>query len=573
MNKSILTKIFPAVIGIVMISNLFSPSLANAQLGSVAGGALGGWVTCKLGGILGGLTSSLGGMLGGVTGGLTGGITGGIIGGSSAVPVSDKDTHKYTEETSKNTEFKKTQACTLDGLVWSLAGDILQGMTTEIVNWINGDGKRPPSFISDPGSFFANQANDIANEFLATSGPLKMLCGNFGLDIKLSLAMNQADTVYKKRYTCTLQSIINNASNAHASVSVGTSPNGTTLGGLMNGSVLNNANGLSVNGVSANTAGQVVSDTFTKEGGWLGFLALTTSPQNNPVGSYLMARSDLQQSIAAKREQTNNDLNRGNGFLSYTKCEPDEAEMNGQKCSVVTPGSVIVSALNKQLGAGADRLNAAHSINEIVGALFQKLMTTVLKEGLSTVSTTRSGQRSSILSQLSTQTTQANQVNTKATMKEMASSTSQYLRPAIDYKYFTNQTFTLLQTEQQLIASMQNDCINNGNGSQEVVGAIQVFMDESVTPVVDESQKVAEDADARLEAINSLQAAVQANDVQSAGSIYSQIVGNNYLVTLTDLSNANSNLTKAPQVVNSWNSSAMSYQLQCGLSIASSTEM
>jgi len=73
-------------------------------------------------------------------------------------------------------------------------------MTDSVVDWINHGFNGSPAFIQNPGGFFIDAADQITGAFIANSGPLASLCNGFGLDIRLSLAMNQTNLKSTKNF-------------------------------------------------------------------------------------------------------------------------------------------------------------------------------------------------------------------------------------------------------------------------------------------------------------------------------------------------------------------------------------
>ncbi|MBU6426668.1 hypothetical protein KGQ27_00275 [Patescibacteria group bacterium] len=288
---------------------------------------------------------------------------------SQRVPVQDN-----------STDAMKSAKCTWDGVAWTVAKIALQEVTTSVVNWINSGFQGNPAFLTNPQAFFLDVADQVTGDFIAQTGILANLCTPFNVDIRLALALGQANLY--PRYTCTLSTVIQSVANSTV--------NGYSIQGFMNGDF--------------------------KQGGWPAFITMTTQPQNNPVGAYLVAQSDLLSRISSKQGQYHEQLAQGGGFLSWQKCQtvdtidpndlsPDnyntamsyenagltrqqnkDGTVSYQDCETQTPGSVIAGSINKSLGIPQDQLNLANSINEVVGALFGQLVTKVLTGGLHTAS-------------------------------------------------------------------------------------------------------------------------------------------------------------------------------------------
>jgi hypothetical protein len=278
----------------------------------------------------------------------------------------------------------------LDLIATNVAKRILHTMTLDVVDWINSGFEGNPAFLSNPGGFFLDAVDQVTGKFIFEGG-LTGLCSPFEIDIKAALYIGQAG--YDKRYACTLGQVINNVQNIPNNVYV----NGSNIDGFLGGDF--------------------------SQGGWPAFIALTTEPQNNPTGAYIIANSELMARINDKRASINIDLNRGNGFLSWNDCtevktvqnpdeNPEEMETAQQiaindnsittklnddgsltyrRCQTATPGSVIAGSVNKSLGAGQDELVAADDINSIINALISTLARTVLTGGLKSFSGGGSG--------------------------------------------------------------------------------------------------------------------------------------------------------------------------------------
>lgn len=226
----------------------------------------------------------------------------------------------------------------LDKLAYLVAKQILHQMTASIVNWINSGFQGNPSFINNPAGFFEDAADQVTGNFL--TGPLQALCSPFSLDIRLALATQQTNS-YQQRYACTLSQVIAAQQQTLAraqngtlvNVSAGMSPNGATIGSIANGDILHSTSQLSVNGSSVSGLYNGFTNNFDQDGGWPGWIALTSEQQNNMYGAYLMAQSDLEEQIAAKKASIDSDLNRGNGFLSYQSCSNVSAAQASQAAS------------------------------------------------------------------------------------------------------------------------------------------------------------------------------------------------------------------------------------------------
>ena len=268
--------------------------------------------------------------------------------------------------TAASTLAQATKDMGLDAVAWTIVNLIIERMSASTVKWINSGFKGSPAFVENPEAFFGNMGDKIAGQFIFSSPNLNFLCGP--LQAKIKLALSNSYTQYDRRnWQCSLTGIANNV------------------------------------------------DAFMNDfenGGWEGFFELSQGPQN-PIGAYLQVEGEMMQQIANQKDLANKDLLQGKGFMSYKKCKSNAAKIcmnvdpTSGKCldsdcaeadkETVTPGSVISDQLNKQLGLGQDKLAVADEINEIVSALLNKLVSSVIGgigsglRGLSNPDSTQTG--------------------------------------------------------------------------------------------------------------------------------------------------------------------------------------
>lgn len=268
---------------------------------------------------------------------------------------------------------------TLDRVATMVAKQILHQITVSVVNWINSGFEGSPLFLSNPGGFFLDVADQITGAFIATNGPLSSLCSPFAIDIRLGLALSQT-TLATQRYRCTLGEIIRVQSR------------GPDI--IVNGQVVR----------SQGTMNGFLGGDFN-QGGWPAFISLTTEPQNNPYGAFLKAEGELKHRIIAGQNVIKADLQLGNGFMSWPDCkEVPQGTLNPEKdpsikvvnngdgtvtykkCEVKTPGSVIAGSLEKNLNVPVTELELANNINAVIDALMSQMMKKVIGGGLSSLS-------------------------------------------------------------------------------------------------------------------------------------------------------------------------------------------
>lgn len=231
--------------------------------------------------------------------------------------------------------------CVLKPLAVQLAKAMLYNITVSTVNWINSGFQGNPGFVQDFRGLLTDTADQMIGEFIAKDLGAGFLCSPFSFQIKIALA--QSYLPYKQRSACTFTQIAGN------------------VGGFVEG---NNS------------------------GGWDNWLQVTTVPQNNAYGSFVLAQDALSQKIfnaqAAKEKyldwgrgfrdwevcetQEQADKNRGGGF-DFDAPDADQTYRPAPVCEKRTPGAVVQDRLSATLNIDLQQLAVADNINAIMDAL------------------------------------------------------------------------------------------------------------------------------------------------------------------------------------------------------------
>jgi hypothetical protein len=455
-------------------------------------------------------------------------------------------------------EYKE---CCIDPLGWALAKAVLQSMTSDIVDWINGGFEGNPAFVSNPEGFFLNAADQATGIFLSKGGPLSALCSPFSLDIRLSLSLNLAQR-QRTRYACTLSTVINNAAKARVNVSADVRLNGQT-----------------VRSVQATQSVEGFMGGDFKQGGWGAFTALTTQPQNNIYGAYIQSDSELRATISRNQATINADLSMGNGFMSWEKCEkitsyhqddeegqragqyvvdttPDvriksgkDGMVNIESCHKETPGSVIGSSLNKQLGIPADALNIADELNEIVSALFSQLVVQVLNGGLLASSEGGAGNAANMANRLRSESKLDVEKHRKNLIEdaEKAATTTEQTLPMIA------EAFNLIDTERNSYLAAINCLMVTGAATTSASGNTKYekltrVLNEEIEPMYREYKGLYEDAVSNLvtlqQIISDAENAENLAQLMAANAKYTALIRGSSLVTRTAIARAKEDLRR-----------------------------
>lgn len=218
---------------------------------------------------------------------------------------------------------------TLDGILHGLAKMVLKSMTQSLLNWINSGFQGSPAFVSDLKQFIRDRIDTVVGEYIYNDPALNFLCSPFQLDVKIALATEYQQEAHDgTEAQCTLSQVTDN------------------IEGFLSGQSFDPA----------------------------AWFEVTQNPSNTPTGALLEARGEMYARIVDEEGRTINELEWGDGFLSFKVCADTDVASGAQTdCDIVTPGQVIADQINKSLGAGQDALIEADEINEIIGALFAQL--------------------------------------------------------------------------------------------------------------------------------------------------------------------------------------------------------
>ncbi len=478
----------------------------------------------------------------------------------------------------------------LDGLAWSVAKIMLQQVTASVVNWINSGFQGSPAFLTNPGAFFADTADQITGAFIANTGVLAQLCSPFSIDIRLGLALSGGTN--NTRYKCTLNTLVQNVQKSTISV---------------NGQVTSNGATVASGGVTANGAGQTSMNSFMAgdftQGGWPAYTAMVTQPQNNFYGAFLQAKSDLSQQIANKQNNIRLDLQMGRGFMSWQKCtdvetdllpdfpetddslskkvDPKTGDVSYQDCETQTPGSVIAGSIDKSLGIPQDTLNIAGSINQIVGALFAQLVSKVLSGGLhassnySSSGTANAGVATQLLQQNQSDQLSGSRTQLTNSLNQYAGSATQYVnlrQQAIDalsasktsYQAAASCFAAKVPSPSSLSASAQNSDYVYAQGQISAINANIAKVDTAIVPYQTALNTAMSGTSQVLNIQNEINSAQTTDQISQASNDYNTLMqsGNGSGITL-DLAGAQTDLAAAQTQAQLFTADAQKYQAAC----------
>lgn len=232
---------------------------------------------------------------------------------------------------------------------WAIANVALEFIVAEIVEEVNEGIDGNPAYVQSLLRNIERRTNNAIGEFIEGSD-LAFLCEPFQRDVRQSLSNYFGDLgggSFPGRSSCTLDDVIRNTEDFE----------------------------------------DYVGGDFAK-GGWGAWFSMTQSLRNNPYGAYELARDEAERRALSIAEEQTNEFVAGQGFLSKEICTtpdgatttPENAEAADARCEIVTPGSVVVSQLNKVLGSGVDRIIQADELNEVLAQLLGDLVTQMFED-------------------------------------------------------------------------------------------------------------------------------------------------------------------------------------------------
>jgi hypothetical protein len=324
----------------------------------------------------------------------------------------------------------------LDAIAWMVANLVIERMAASTVNWINSGFEGSPAYITDSEAYFTDLGDKLAGQYIFSNPNLNFLCGPISAKIRIALSRSYLN---ERNWQCTLSEVQGNMED--------------------------------------------FMGDFSK-GGWDSFVEVSQRQQNNPIGAYLMAESELANKIETKTNETLKQLDWGQGFMSYQKCtdvnpggfvgplqntvpsdfvgplQENQIRLE-KKCETVTPGSVIQNQLDSVLSAGTGKLQVADEIDEIVSSLLNQLVSRVVGGAGSLLGSSSSGSdNSASLTRQLLESTANSTTDYFGNVQSTSTSTYVSQNPACDPT--TDST-----CNQELVVPIDNDC-NTGTYSEQI---------------------------------------------------------------------------------------------------------
>lgn len=169
----------------------------------------------------------------------------------------------------------------LDGIAQNLAQKMVDDTVRSTIEWANTGFEGGPAYITEPGQFFQNAADNAAGEYI-NGTDLSFLCSPFQDVIRVSLA-NYYYQPEQNRYQCSITGIKGNIEDFYQDFS---------------------------------------------NGGWDAWFTMTQIPTNNPYGAFIQARADLDSRVGSAVSLSQSQYAVNQGFKSLSSCaatNPDQA--------------------------------------------------------------------------------------------------------------------------------------------------------------------------------------------------------------------------------------------------------
>ncbi len=239
----------------------------------------------------------------------------------------------------------------LDPIVWAFVSNLLGEIIGDVLDWVadaNIFGVLGPfagesaAFVQDPLRFFDNLGVAIAEEYIES--------------ITFSIAGGCPEFP-----SYTIDSISSSLESSFIGNHDFREPNLDLFGCNFNGTI-------------SNYEEFVFGNNFY-QGGWDGFFSLSQNPSHNPMGSYLMAQTEIASHQQMEIGQLRYELSLGDGFFS----DRAGTQLFGiEASSIITPGSVIMDQASHAVGTDLRRMEHADEFSEIVAILFGYLIGHIL---------------------------------------------------------------------------------------------------------------------------------------------------------------------------------------------------
>ncbi len=206
-------------------------------------------------------------------------------------------------------------SCILQPLAKIMIITLIRNIGASVVSWVNSGFQGKPSFVTDLGGTLLDAADQAVGQFIEGTD-LGFLCNNFSFQIRIALALKYSQP-FRNKSQCSVTKIASNVSN-----------------------------------FADNNGGK----------GWDNWLQVTTQPQNNAYGAYLIADSELSQRAFQAAGIKEKKVSLGQGFLDFETCDEYEtAQQNNDRLGITTSDSATPGQYTKTTTANGKTTSAVFS--------------------------------------------------------------------------------------------------------------------------------------------------------------------------------------------------------------------
>ena len=310
------------------------------------------------------------------------------------------------EQETKSRDFK--EQC-FDGIAITLAKNQLTAMARSTMNWVNSGYGGNPLFVQNMKNLTYNLEKNVVETgidvMLATEN-----ASPYAMDFAKTTFNNKGVMTSSSKFLGGLQSDLGNFITDPTS--------------YYTDDQLNSAEDTRTVVQRAQDANNTFANNFSS-GGWNGWLALTQTEKNNPLGFNIIASQYMNDIQAQARSDIKDEVTQNNGFMSQKECiqwqmysgkddKPINANRAGTalfiptltktrpanlgptnnkadygKCfdwKVTTPGSLIKEKVGNYLNSPERQLELVKTINDSLNALFSVLISKLQSGGLTSLS-------------------------------------------------------------------------------------------------------------------------------------------------------------------------------------------
>jgi hypothetical protein len=205
-------------------------------------------------------------------------------------------------------------SCILQPLAKIMIITLIRQIGASVVDWVNNGFEGKPSFVTDFEGTLRDAADNALGEFIEGS-ELGWLCSNFSFQIRIALAMKYSKP-WKRKAQCTLTKINQNIDNF----------------------VQNNGGA-----------------------GWDNWLEVTSEPQNNWIGAYYMADSELAARMMKATDIKEKRITMGAGFLDFETCDDWETDTEAMNRAYGTQGGTSNTVNTNTFGTQGGTFNTVNT--------------------------------------------------------------------------------------------------------------------------------------------------------------------------------------------------------------------